>query len=289
MLRSKSSSLLAGNAGLKYTMQKQRTLSAVGLWWRWVLTTLAGAVIGIIFGIAACLAGVHYLSDRLMDLRICDTGFGSLNCPVSTGIVSGAIVVGAFVGLMQYLVLRRFFKSSVWWILASTFGWTWIGFAATSLAYTAQFGFVLNPDGSFAESNIIDHIPLLAVNSLWLIVAGIILGVLQWLVLWNSQHPKFSNPQFLKGRAILWLIVNIVLVTIMAIAIIAIFRGRGSLYGILLFFLGFTPFYATITGATLVKMRLHKLKRKNIELDTDSRFPASEGIDGINKMSSDET
>jgi hypothetical protein len=75
----------------------------------------------------------------------------------------------------------------------------------------------------------------------------------------------------------------------MAIAIIAIFRGRGSLYGILLFFLGFTPFYATITGATLVKMRLHKLKRKNTELDTDSRFLASETIDGIHKMSSDET
>ncbi len=289
MLCSNSNTSSAGNAGLKYTMQKQRTLSAVGLWWRWVLTTLAGAAIGTIFGIAACLAGVHYLSDRLMALHICDTGFGSLNCPVSTGIVSGAIVVGAFVGLMQYLVLRRFFKSSVWWILASTFGWTWIVFAATSLAYTAQFGFVLNSDGSFAESNIIDRIPLLAVNSLWLVLSGIILGVLQWLVLWNSQHPKFSNPQILKGRAILWLIVNIVLVTFMAIAIIAIFRGRGSLYGILLFFLGFTPFYATITGATLVKMRLHKLKRKNTELDTDSRFPASEGIDGINKMSSDET
>ena len=173
-------------------MQKQRTLSAVGLWWRWVLATFVGAVIGNIFGIVACLAGVHYFSDRLMDLHICDTGFGNLNCSASTGIVSGAIVVSLFVGLMQYLVLRPFLKAPAWWILASTFGWTWVGFAATSLAYTAQFGFVLNTDGSFAESNIIDRIPLLAVNSLWLVLAGTILGILQFLVLWNGQSPKFS-------------------------------------------------------------------------------------------------
>ena len=265
----------------KYIMQKQRALSAVGLWWRWVLATLVGAAIGNIFGVAACLAGVYYLSDRLIDLRICDTGFGSLNCPVSTGIVSGAVVVGAFVSLMQYLVLRRFLKSPAWWILASTFGWTWIGFAATSLAYTAQFGFVINVDGSFAESNIIDRIPVLAVNSLWLILAGILLGVLQWLVLWNGQQPKVYNPKFpnlyaipkfLNGRSLLWIVVNIVLVTCMAVAILTIFRGRGSLYGLLLFFLGFTPFYATITGATLVKM-LYQSKKVIVKVDAE--FPLS--------------
>jgi hypothetical protein len=261
-------------------MQKQRALSAVGLWWRWVLATIIGAVIGNIFGIAACLAGVYYLSDRLMDLRVCDTGFGSLNCPVSTGIVSGAIMVGAFVSLMQYLVLRRFFKSPIWWILVSTFGWTWIGFAATSLAFTAQFGFAINPDGSFTASNIIDRIPLLAVNSLWLVLAGTTLGILQWLVLWNGRNTKFPDAKFLKGRSLLWIVVNVVLVTCMAVALITTFRGQGNLYGILLFFLGFTPFYATITGATLVKMHLHKLPKVNEKVDANypSPSPSSEGI-----------
>jgi hypothetical protein len=256
-------------------MQKQRALSAVGLWWRWVLATLVGSAIGNIFGIAACLAGVHYLSDRLMDLRICDTGFGSLNCSVSTGIVSGAIFVGLFVGLMQYLVLRRFLRSPAWWIVASTFGWTWVGFAATSLAYTAQFGFVLNTDGSFDESNIIDRIPLLAVNSLWLVLAGTVLGFLQWLVLWNGQTSKLSVSKFLKGRSLLWVVVNIVLVIFMAVAILTTFRGQGNLYGILLFFLGFTPVYATITGATLVKMRLHQQNKAIGKIDTHSPLPAS--------------
>ena len=37
-----------------------------------------------------------------------------------------------------------------------------------------------------------------------------------------------------------------------------IFRGIGSLRGILWFFLGFAPIYATITGAALAKMRLHR-------------------------------
>lgn len=233
-------------------MQKQRALSAVGLWWRWVLATFVGTVIGNILGIPACIAGIYYLSDHLIDLKICHTGFGSLTCPVTTGIVSGSLVVGAFVGLMQYFVLRRFLKSPAWWIIASTFGWTWVGFAATSLAYTAQFGFVLNADGAFAESNIIDRIPVLVTNSLWLVLSGILLGVLQWLILWNGTANNVS-----KRRLFWWIIVNVALVIFSAIAIMSIFRGIGNLKGILLFFLGFTPFYATITGATLVKMRLH--------------------------------
>jgi hypothetical protein len=237
-------------------MQKQRSLSAVGLWWRWVLSTFVGAAIGNILGIATCLAGVYHLSDHLIGLSICHTGFGNLTCSIATGIVCGAIVVGALVGLMQYLVLRRFLKSPAWWILASTFGWTWIGFAATSLAYTPQFGFVMNTDGSFDESNIIARLPILATSSLWLIFAGFLLGLLQWLILWNGTGEKI-----LKRRLLLWVVVNVVLVTLSVIAIIVIFRGSSSLIGILWFFLGFTPFYAAITGATLVKMRLHRLSK----------------------------
>lgn len=237
-------------------MQKQRTLSAVGLWWRWVLSTLVGVVIGNIFGIMACLAGVYYLSDHLTALGICYTGFGSLTCSVATGIVSGAIVVGTLVGLMQYFVLRRVIQSPAWWILASTFGWTWIGFATTSLAYTPQFGFVMNADGFFVESNIIDRMPVLATGSLWVVLAGLLLGVLQCLILWNGTSKKI-----LKRRLLLWIVVNIVLITLSAIAIMLIFRGSASLRGIFWFFIGFTPFYATITGATLIKMRLHRLAK----------------------------
>ncbi|MBD2176537.1 hypothetical protein H6F42_06365 [Pseudanabaena sp. FACHB-1998] len=232
-------------------MQKQRALSTVGLWWRWVLATLTGAVIGYIFGIPACLVGIHYLSDRLVSIGVCHTGFGSLNCPVATGIVCGSFFVSVFVGLMQYLVLRRFLQSSAWWILASSFGWTWVGFAATSLAYTPQFGFVMNLDGSFSESNIFDRLPLLLVNSFWLFLAGGLLGILQCLVLWNGKNTKLLNR-----RSLWWIVVNSVLIAFMAIAIVSFFRGKGSLYGILYFFLGFTPFYATITAATLAKMKL---------------------------------
>ncbi|MFN5964626.1 MAG: hypothetical protein ACK46E_05730 [Pseudanabaena sp.] len=234
-------------------MQKQRPLSAVGLWWRWVLATFVGTVIGNILGIPACLAGIYYLSDYLTELKICHTGFGSLTCPVTTGIVSGSLVVGVFVGLMQYLVLRRLLRSSAWWIIASTFGWTCIGSAATSLAYTAQFGFVIGEDGVFAESNIIDRLPVLVIHGLWLVFAGLLLGVLQWLILWNGVGNTVP-----KQRLFWWIVVNVTLVFFSAITIVLIFRGMGSLRGILWFFLGFTPIYATITGAALAKMRLHR-------------------------------
>ena len=265
-----------GNAGLSLTvmkrpvmpkpvMQTQRTLSAVGLWWRWVLTTVVGVAIGSIFGIAACLAGIYYLSDRLIELSICHTGFGNLNCTVATGIVSGAIFVGGLVSFMQYLVLRRFIRAAGWWILSSTFAWTWIGFAATSLAYTPQFSFVMNIDGSFSESNIITRIPLLVINSLWLVLAGVLIGLLQWLVIWNGTRQNLDqkrsqhSPDKLSFRRSLWWIgINVVLVVFMTIAIMLVFRGKGSLYGILWFFLAFTPFYATITAATLVKMQIQR-------------------------------
>lgn len=234
-------------------MQKQRTLSAVGLWWRWVLATLVGAAIGNIFGIVFCLLGVNFLSEYIVAFGFCYTGFGNLTCPVATGIVSGSFFVGIFVGLMQYIFLRRFVKSAFWWILASGIGWTWIGFTSTSLAYTPQFGFVMGADGLFTESNIIDRIPQLAINSLWLLFAGLLLGGLQWLVIKNGAGVRLSPK-----RSLWWIAVNTVLIAFMAIAILYIFRGRGSLYGILMLFLEFTPFYATITAATLVKMNLHK-------------------------------
>ena len=246
-------------------MPRQRTLSAVGLWWRWVITTVVGVAIGNIFGVAACLAGIYYLSDRLIELGICYTGFGNLNCTVATGIVSGSIFVGGLVSFMQYLVLRQFIRAAGWWILSSTFAWTWIGFAATSLAYTAQFSFVINTDGSFSESNIITRIPLLAINSLWLVLAGVLIGLLQWLVIWNGTRQNFdhkgsqNSPDKLSlKRSLWWIVVNVVLVIFMAISIMSIFRGKATLYGILWFFSAFTPFYATITAATLVKMQIQR-------------------------------
>ncbi|OIP75002.1 MAG: hypothetical protein AUK48_08550 [Oscillatoriales cyanobacterium CG2_30_44_21] len=232
-------------------MHKQRAWSAVGLWWRWVLATLVGAAIGNMFGVAACLTGMYYVSDRLIKMGLCVTGVGSLNCRVSVGIVMGSLAVSTFVGLMQYLVLRRLLKTPAWWILVSSFGWTWVGFAATSLAYTPQFGFAINIDGSFSESNIVDRLPSLATNAVWLVAAGILLGLLQCLVIWNGTEQKAP-----KRRLFWWFLLNIVLIAFMAIAIVAIFRGKGSLYKILWFFMEFTPFYATISAATLAKMKL---------------------------------
>lgn len=79
--------------------------------------------------------------------------------------------IGLFTGLFQYLLLRRYWPRSGWWILATSLGWV-LTAAVTVLRYPLSLRFGLD----------------LASTSAWLppltyIISGSIAGLAQWLLL----------------------------------------------------------------------------------------------------------
>ncbi len=103
-----------------------RTTLDWAVWVQWVLATTAGWVLGLVLG--------------------------------------GELGVGAFIGLTQWLVLRRYFANTGWWVLASGVGWL-AGWAIVAP------GLILPPDGGLLASIIAGAI------------FGITMGVAQWMVL----------------------------------------------------------------------------------------------------------
>jgi hypothetical protein len=71
----------------------------------WVLATIAGVVIGI-------LSILTFVSSLAL------TGTST----VLVGIIGG-VALGGGVGIAQWLVLRRYVRSAIWWIVVSWLGW----------------------------------------------------------------------------------------------------------------------------------------------------------------------
>ena len=278
-------------------------ISQVGLWWRWFLATLFGALLGTIAGIPACLAGLYWWSNLLTDRNLCHVvllgGTSHLSCSIATAMVSGSVMVGLWLGICQSWVLpwlmgHRIFPRQYiprygtpygdvplstevcqpypqdrpyrrWWVLASVVGWTCIGLTATSLAYLPVLTAIIAPEGPSIDPSISQQLPSLTTGWGWFTGSGILLGMLQWLVMvfatWRVGMPwRLSLRQGLRRgvlwRSAWWVFLHGVLFGLTGLAIIAIFRGRGGLFALLIFFLSFMPFYAGITGANLVKLKL---------------------------------
>ena len=105
---------------------KLRTTFDWAIWLQWVLVTTVGWMLGIALG--------------------------------------GEIGVGVFVGLGQWVILRRYFSQAWWWILASGAGWI-VGWAVITS------GLVVLPGGG-AFTAIVSGA-----------IFGLTMGTAQWLVL----------------------------------------------------------------------------------------------------------
>ncbi|MEI6428168.1 MAG: hypothetical protein WCO45_07225 [Pseudanabaena sp. ELA607] len=267
-------------------------ITDVGLWWRWFLMTLFGVLLGTITGIPACLAGLYWWGEVLIEHQLCQPIFGGsthLGCGIATAMLSGSVVMGLWLGLCQSWILPRILGHQIlgrkyrarslfpeemlpyprqrpyrrWWVLASVIGWTCIGLTATSLAYLPVLTAIIAPEGPSIDPSISQQLPSLTTGWGWLIGSGILLGMLQWLVLvfatWrNSTSGRSPWRRAVVWRSAWWVFLHSVLFGLTGLAIIVIFRGRGGLFALLIFFLGFMPFYAAITGANLVKLKLDR-------------------------------
>jgi hypothetical protein len=103
--------------------------SLIRIFWRWPAASLAGAAVAAVAG-DACLRAITAM-----------TGHGP-----EPGLAAPLILmlVGACLGLAQWLVLRRHMRRSAWWIPASIGGWLSyslvIGGTVTSLLEIAAVG-----------------------------------------------------------------------------------------------------------------------------------------------------
>jgi hypothetical protein len=233
-------------------MSKQPKISDVGLWWRWVLCTIGGFLLGNVFGIPASLFGLNVLGPLLISLRLYRQGMTASGGPVFGAILASSCVFGAAIGYSQWFVVRKLVrrslvKQSLLWIPASAVGWAAVAIALSNLTYMPVSGLIGNLDGTFEENSVLMQLPALAIGTAWVAGSGLLIGILQWAVL------RRSLP-----HAIWWIGVNVGLMLAAAIAVIPILRGQAVLLSLLLFFMGFLPIYAVITGAAIVKIRHNK-------------------------------
>ena len=96
------------------------------IWTQWVLATTVGWILGLVLG--------------------------------------GEMGIGAFIGITQWLVLRRYFSGAGWWVLASGAGWIAGWFLITS-------GLIVPPGAGLINTMIAGA------------VFGLTMGVAQWIVL----------------------------------------------------------------------------------------------------------
>jgi hypothetical protein len=80
-------------------------------WWSWVLATIVGQLVATIVVIVAA-AGALALGAGLVD----PMDISAL--PLLTAVVLGGLL-GAVIGLAQWLTLRRYVRAASWWILAA--------------------------------------------------------------------------------------------------------------------------------------------------------------------------
>lgn len=141
----------------------QQRVKSIGhiLWVWWALATTAGIIVGA--PVAAAIGQANWAMAIQPSRRF------------MVWVLEGAML-GAGVGIMQWLVLRQRISKAGWWILASIVS---IAAAAVILSlFPAEAPWV--------------------VNGISIIILGAIVGVAQWLVLW-WQIPKAN----------LWIIANI--------------------------------------------------------------------------------
>jgi hypothetical protein len=125
-------------------------------WRAWVLATTLGAIAAWVIGMLLGAAGGDFF------------GSGESAAALVVGAALGP-VVGALLGLFQWLALRRYVQNAVWWVLANAAAWT----AGMAVIFVAT-------------SIVQEDTPVAAVAATWAvsgILAGVVVATIHGLVL----------------------------------------------------------------------------------------------------------
>ena len=148
-----------------------------GFWLKWTLISVVGF---------ACSFIAAFALGTLAGLVATLWGIVGLNFGVGLAAAKGGVAVGAVVGFVQWLLVRRHLARSGWWILASAIG--------SGIAFAVAVGVAGGANGPVA----------------WLLggvvgglLGGTVVGLLQWRVL-CEQFAQASQWVWIAGSAVAW-------------------------------------------------------------------------------------
>jgi len=134
-------------------MKVERAQVDWGFWLQWVLASIVGWALGAIVSLLV-----------------------SAIAPVVGAIpVVGGSIIGAGVGIMQWLVLRRRFHQAGWWVLASTMG-SVVGWAVSQNLIEPVTMFLSKYEEALGGRSVV------TLSAFGVMVGGMV-GTMQWLVL----------------------------------------------------------------------------------------------------------
>jgi hypothetical protein len=140
-----------------------------GLFFPWILATMAGYICGMLSGIM--------LSQFLPNTFVRYSPSNDIVTAIS--LVGSGALFGGILGLAQWLVLKRYLSHIGSWIPATAIGWGIIGLAVLSLEMSAP---------ADAYSGIVPEV-------LWDVTkafaGGILIGLAQWLVIRDRVEMAF--------------------------------------------------------------------------------------------------
>ncbi|MDM9385035.1 protein kinase [Chlorogloeopsis sp. ULAP01] len=166
---------------------------------KWILATTVGVVMGAVVGLVV----------------------GAAVGNVNAGNTVAAAIAGTFVGIMQWLVLRRQIYQAGWWVLATAVGFAVFGAVANALI-GAVFGAVFNA----------------LIDAMAGAVLGIFVGIMQWLVL---RRQIYQAGWWVLATAVGFAVFGAAFNTVTG-------AGAGAILGL-------------ITGLTLVKLLRNRFSK----------------------------
>lgn len=221
----------------------QHQLSAVGIWWRWVLSLLIGFAVGSVFAVPASYMGVYFVGNWTINTGLCLGGSGNLGCILRSGLGMGALMIALCTALLQKLLLGKLIRRSWWWVVVSCLGWVLVVLSIGEFAHTPISGLIQIDNAGKVSINFSEYLGTFAQGLGGVLLAGIILSGLQWLLIMEDIP-----------HSLWWVVLHGGVVVITAIAMLLLLRESGGLLSLWLAFAVFVPIYGAITGATLAKI-----------------------------------
>lgn len=205
---------------------------------KWVLANLIAKLLGI--GIIPFVGTVFSINDNQNLQRVL----------ILVGLFQGLIL-----GVAQWLVLRRYMRNSIWWLLATIlgcfFGWLLVLFVIALALFTM----------AITQKELDSMTTFFGV--IWLATTvGILIGLPQGLILLTSLRVKFYKAVWwMNVNALAWIVRLFLMFTILSII------SEKSSLSILFVMLGaeilITLAYSGITGVLLVNLLQSSLRKRH--------------------------